>query len=168
MFRLSLLPANPTITTRWFTLCGYAAAGAGVITIASLVSQIRNLFPYYVFHRFPEYEMFIHMAIAIPLITGLLLIYFRRVLCVSFAQLGFATGLIYIALSMWGVFMQGYEMVIVLVLLMMLVILMLIFSTGIVFAYSQKNWSDVTLGIVFLILFAAIWVFPLWKAWRHP
>src|SRR5262245_3972004 len=105
LFRLSLFPANPKEVRRWRIRSGIsAAASAG--SVGALAAGLRHVFMPAMLN-----DQFIYMALAISFVTGAPLLAFPLVLCVSLAELGFATSLMYLAYSLLGVFLPGYRLI---------------------------------------------------------
>ncbi len=125
------------------------------------------MFPEAVLKQLPNYEQFMYMAVAIAFVTGLALLLFRKVICLSFAQMGFASGLQYLGFSLLGVFAHGYQSVLIGLMILLAIMFLVLFSDGLRYYISQRSWSDAILGGVFLLFFFAVWLFPAGKLWRH-
>jgi hypothetical protein len=166
MFDLNLQAVNPSVTRAWLIRCGVTVGGTGIISVTTLVDRIRHLFPVEFLLRLSNYEQFIYMALGIAFVTALPLTMFRVVVSLSFAQMGFASSLLYLGCSILGVFIYGYKVILMILLIIMAGIFELAFSVGPRFAYGEKKWSDFTLGLGLQVVFLGVWLFPLWKLWR--
>jgi len=167
MFGLSLQPIAPDVAKTWLIRCGVAVGGSGLISISTLVDRIRQMFPKAVLEQLPNYEQFIYMALAIAFVTALPLVMFRKVVCLSLAQMGYASGLQYLGFSLLGVFVHGYGHVLIGLMVLLAILFVILFSDGLKYYLSLRSWSDVALSIVFLAFFCAVWLFPAWMLWRH-
>jgi hypothetical protein len=161
MFRLSLQIANPEVVRAWRMRAGLTVGGAGVLSIGTLVKQMRALVP-----EGALQEHFIYMALAIAFVTALPLTTFPRVLSVSVAQLGFATSLMYLGYSLLGVFLPDYRLVLNALLILVAFVFIVIFSSGPVYYYKERSWSDLALGVGNLFVFIGLWLYPLSEIWR--
>lgn len=166
MFRLSLQPVNPDVAKYWLIGCGASVGGTVSISVAAVVGRIHQLFPAAVLERLPNYQQFMYMALALALVPGLVLLGFRKVVCVSLAQMGFASGLQYLGFSLLGVFAHGYEPVLIGLMVLTAIVLAVVFSQGLSYYANQKSYSDLLLGCGMLASFFVIWLYPAWKLWR--
>lgn len=160
MFRLSLFPANPQEVRRWRILSG-VSVGASAGSLGVLVSRLRHLVPAGMLQ-----EQFIYMALAIAFITGLPLYAFSRVLCVSLAELGFATSLMYLAYSLLGVFPPNYRLILTIVVIVVACVFLVLFKSGASFFRELQSMSDFWLAVVQLFIFFCLWLYPLYYIWR--
>jgi hypothetical protein len=161
MFRLSLSPANPAQVKTWLVVAGLASGGPGILSIGLLVKAIRQAIPdNYILTRF------VIMALAAAIITALPLAVFKKVISVSFAQLGSATSVVYLGFSLSGAFQADYRGVITAILLLMDVVLLVLFSSGLSFLNREGERSDVFLGLFMLIVFLGVWLYPILVIWR--
>src|SRR5205823_5844919 len=95
---LALTPANPNVRNVWLRF----AFGTG--GLSAIMALIRQTFPAEILQRFPEYDTFIYAALAISLISALLLVMINKVITVSLAQLGSITSLLYVGYAIFGIF----------------------------------------------------------------
>jgi ABC-type dipeptide/oligopeptide/nickel transport system permease component len=166
MFDLNTADANPAVAGKWLVFAGINTATSGALTLATAVDRIKSIFPAKVLEQLPNYQQFIYLALAIAFVTALPLGFIRKVFCLSFAELGVASSLLYLGCALFGVFANGYEKVLLILLLVMILVLVVTFSSGIMFATHEKQWSDAVLGIGVLIVFVGVWLYPLFKIWR--
>ena len=161
MFRLSLATANDSVVKRWLIVSGVATGTPGVVTIASLTKIIGNLIP-------KEYvnSRYVTIALIIGFVTGLSLALFKKVLCVSFAQLGAATSAVYLGFALTGAFQPEFRAVITAIVVMLDLVFLVLFSSGLSFMAKQRSPSDVALGILLLLIFLSTWLWPIWVMWR--
>src|SRR5258708_24433786 len=90
-----------------------------------------------------------------------------KIVCLSLAQMGYASGLLYLGFSLLGIFVHCYEHVLIGLMLLLAVIFVVLFSDGLRYSISLRSWSDVALGVIFLGFFFAVWLFPALRLWRH-
>ena len=93
---LSLQPANPGSHRDVAKVGVLMGVASGALILAGDINVVRGLFPGHHFNDFREYDVYIYAALAISVISGAFLILIRKVIAVSFAQLGAITSLIYI------------------------------------------------------------------------
>lgn len=167
MFDLSTAPANSRVAKKWLAFAGANTVTSGAVTLSTVIDQIKNIFPESVLKQLPNYEQFFYLALGIAFVAALPLLFIRKVVCVSLAQLGFVSSLLYLTCALGGVFAHGFEKVLLILLVVMVGVFIVLFIPGISFAIRQKSWSDVVLGIGLLLVFVIVWVYPLNKIWSH-
>jgi len=161
MFDLLLQDADELKARKWLTWSGLITGGQGVTSVSALITRIKGLLPEHL-----VLEQFTFMALAIAIATVLPLAAFRKVISVSLAQLGVATSLMYLGFSLTGAFQAEYRIVITMVLILVATVFFVLFYSGIQFIYRQGRWSDFFLGVLLLLSFAALWLYPIWAMWR--
>ncbi|RMH34187.1 MAG: hypothetical protein D6690_11120 [Nitrospirae bacterium] len=161
LFRLSLYPANPAEVRRWRIFAGVSIGASGAGSLGILVSRLRHLIPTDMLQ-----EQFIYMALAIAFITGLPLYAFSRVLCISLAELGFPTSLMYLAYALLGVFLPNYRPILTIIVIVVACIFLVLFTSGVSFFRTQQSMSDFYLAAVQLCIFLCLWLYPLYWIWR--
>ena len=167
MFELSTADVNAAVANKWLVFAGINTATSGAMTLATAVDRIKNLFPAKVLEQLPNYQQFIYLALGIAFVTALPLGFIKKIFCLSFAQLGFASSLLYLGCALFGVFANGFTNVLLVLLLVMMLVFIVIFSSGISYAVHEKKWSDVILGTGVLLVFVGVWLYPLLKIWRQ-
>jgi len=155
MFEMSLATANRKQVWKWRIGSGCVVGASGAMSLDTVVDRLRHILPAGQIN-----EQFIAMALIIAFVTGLPLFAFPRVVTVSLAQLGFATGLVYIGYSVLEVFRPQYDVVLIAVVLIVALVLLIVFSSGILYYHREKSRSDECLAVVSLLLFVTLWTYP--------
>lgn len=159
MFQFSLAPANKSKVRFWRITTGVTFTAGGGTSIAAIVPKIKEALP-----EGMIVEQFTHMAVAVALAVGLVLLFFPRVLTVSLAQLGVATSIMLLVYSVLGAFPSSFLTFVRILIGLIALVMLILFSGGLTFFYRQKAWSDFFLGIVILVPFAFLWIYPM----THP
>lgn len=159
---LSLQPANPAVIATWRTYALSTTVVSGAMTLAGLVNVIRNLFPETLLRRFPEYDIYIYAAIAISLMSAIFLTLIRKVITVSFAQLGAITSLVYLFYALAGIFVGELLPVFFVIILLAILIIVLVFGESLAFFKRRRAYADLAIGSLFVVATVFICSYPLY------
>ncbi len=161
MFRLSLLPAPPHLIKRWRVWCGVAVAGTGAASLSSVAGTLKETFP-----EGAVDETFVHMAVAVSFLFGLVLILSTNVLSLGLAQMSFATSIVFIGCSFSGIFPGPFQPIIKGALVLLVFVLVLLFwFDGVRDAWRMHSCSDLILRVSGLAVFLCGWVYAVATAW---
>lgn len=160
MFNRILAPANPDVVKPLLIWSGISVVGEGSASIGVLVARLHELFP-----KGMILENFTYMSVAIGFVTALPLAVFRRVICVSCAQFGLATSLMYLAYSVTGAFQPTYAFVINLIIFVLAIVFLILFSSGSTDLAKNRCWSDFIVSVFGLLAFLVVWLFPIFHSW---
>jgi len=149
------MPANPTVAKKWLIYSGIVTSGSATMSFLNIIQRLKNLFPTQL------NEDYIYMALAFSIIGALPLIFTKKVLTVSVAQVGVFLGLIYLLFAFEPVFKNLAKNILPLLTLLFILVFVILFSDGLQFAFKQKSWSDLLLSILMLIFFVLISIIPL-------
>lgn len=156
MFPLHLAPANGEKVSYWRIATGVTFTAGGGTSIAALVPRVKEVLPAGMI-----IEQYTHMAVAVAFVVGLPLYFFPRVISVSLAQKGVAASLILLACSLSGAFPASFAQFLRVLLGVVVCVLLVLFSGSIGFFIRQRSWSDVALGIILLLPFVYLWLYPI-------
>jgi hypothetical protein len=167
MFELSTADANPSAANKWIALAGVTTATTGAVSLATIIDRIKVIFPAKVLELLPNYQQYIYLALALAFITALPITFVKKVICLSLAELGFVSSLLYLSCALFGVFANGFEKIVLVVALLMILVFLVIFSSGFSYEIHEQKWSDFGLELAMLLIFLGIWLYPLIKIWRR-
>jgi hypothetical protein len=152
--------ANPSIVKKWRAWCLTEAAASG--GLLGLTKLIQRLFPEEILGRLPDYEIYIHAALAISLITVLFLTMIPKIITLSFAQLGTITSMVYLGYSFAGIFITSLLPVFFVIMTLAIVIMTIVFWQSIVYFKQEKAYVDLVVGCISLIGTAFVCVYPMY------
>jgi uncharacterized membrane protein len=161
MFKLSTQPANTHLVKLWKRNSGLSAVTQGAVSIGTLLGTASQALP-------PDLLDldYAYMALAVSFTTALLLFLTGKVITLSLAQMGFATGLLLFACSFHKVFASDFMIVIISILAVIVLVVAVIFLESIQEAYNRKSWSDLLLRLVLYIGQQAIHIYAIYNVWR--
>lgn len=152
--RLLFSPGNPRLIKRWLIAAGVNTMGTTVMSIPDITASVKTLVP-------EADEHFLHMAVAVAILTALPLIAFKKVLSISIAQFGVATSIIFIGYALRPVFSSQNSMDFFLMIVVVIFAIFLMFLTVIAHFYRERSWGDLSIGVVIYALVVSTWISPL-------
>jgi hypothetical protein len=156
MFPLHLGPGSKDKVRFWRIATGVTFTAGGGTSIAAIVPRIKEVLPAGMI-----IEQYTHMAAAAAFVAGLPLYFFPRVISISLAQKGVAASLILLGCSLSGAFPPNFTHYLRVLLGIVVCVLLVLFSESFGFFARQRSKSDVVLGIVLLIPFVYLWLYPI-------
>jgi hypothetical protein len=153
---LALTPANPAARKTWLRF----AFGTG--GISAVMAVVKQMFPAEILQRFPEYDTFVYAALAISLISALLLYAINKVITVSLAQLGSITGLLYIGYALFGIFSGSLVPVFAVLMILTMAVMILVFGESLLHYKHEHAYADMVFGLIFLSAAIFMCAYPLY------